>query len=169
MVKNPPAVKETQFRSPGWEDSWRRKWQPTPEFLFGKSHGQRSLATPHGVPKELDTIWRLNNYKFWVNLHSLGKSDYSFNKSCVMNLNFWTHIWTSLANSEQNCDRISKSQIAVRKESSLPVEKICSTRSWCISLLFFLLGQKSDLYWKQWQTNIKIQHLFLSSIFKFNF
>ena len=23
---------------------WRRKWQPTPEFLSGESHGQRSLA-----------------------------------------------------------------------------------------------------------------------------
>ena len=23
---------------------WRRKWQPTPLFLPGKSHGQRSLA-----------------------------------------------------------------------------------------------------------------------------
>jgi len=23
---------------------WRRKWQPTPAFLPGKSHGQRSLA-----------------------------------------------------------------------------------------------------------------------------
>ena len=22
---------------------WRRKWQPTPAFLPGKSHGQRSL------------------------------------------------------------------------------------------------------------------------------
>ena len=28
----------------GWEDSHRRKWQPTPVFLLGKSHGQRSLA-----------------------------------------------------------------------------------------------------------------------------
>ena len=29
---------------------WRRKWQPTPEFLPGKSHGQRSLVgyTPQG-------------------------------------------------------------------------------------------------------------------------
>ena len=25
-------------------DPWRRKWQPTPIFLPGKSHGQRSLA-----------------------------------------------------------------------------------------------------------------------------
>ena len=24
--------------------SWKRKWQPTPVFLPGKSHGQRSLA-----------------------------------------------------------------------------------------------------------------------------
>ena len=24
---------------------WRRKWQPTPVFLPGKSHGQRSLET----------------------------------------------------------------------------------------------------------------------------
>ena len=24
--------------------AWRRKWQPTPEFLLGKSHGQRNLV-----------------------------------------------------------------------------------------------------------------------------
>ena len=34
---------------------WRRKWQPTPVFLPGESHGQRSLgATVHGVTKESD-------------------------------------------------------------------------------------------------------------------
>ena len=35
---------------------WRRKWQPTPIFLPGKSHGQRSLAgySPWGS-KELST------------------------------------------------------------------------------------------------------------------
>jgi len=27
-----------------WKIAWRRKWQPTPVFLPGKSHGQRSLA-----------------------------------------------------------------------------------------------------------------------------
>ena len=27
-----------------WKVPWRRKWQPTPVFLPGKSHGQRSLA-----------------------------------------------------------------------------------------------------------------------------
>ena len=46
-VKNLPALQETQethIQSLGQEDPWRRKWQPTPVFLPGKSHGQRSLA-----------------------------------------------------------------------------------------------------------------------------
>ena len=36
---------------------WRRKWQPAPAFLPGKSHGQRSLAgcSPWGG-KELDAV-----------------------------------------------------------------------------------------------------------------
>ena len=44
MVKSLPAMWETQVRSLGQEDPWRRKWQSTPEFLPGKSHGQRSVA-----------------------------------------------------------------------------------------------------------------------------
>ena len=41
---------------------WRRKWQPTPVFLPGKSHGQRSLAgySPWGR-KESDTTERLHS------------------------------------------------------------------------------------------------------------
>ena len=32
-----------QVQSPSWEDPRRRKWQPTPVILPGKSHGQRSM------------------------------------------------------------------------------------------------------------------------------
>ena len=42
---------------PGWEDSlWRREWLPTPVFLPGGFHGQRSLVgySPWGC-KESDT------------------------------------------------------------------------------------------------------------------
>ena len=41
---------------------WRRKWPPTPVFLPGESHGQRSLAgySPWGR-KKLDTTEQLNN------------------------------------------------------------------------------------------------------------
>ena len=43
-VKNLPAMWETQVRSLGWEDPWRREWQPTSVFLPGESHGQKNLA-----------------------------------------------------------------------------------------------------------------------------
>ena len=42
--KNPPTMQETQVRFLGQEDPLKKKWQPTPVFLPGKSHGQRSLV-----------------------------------------------------------------------------------------------------------------------------
>ena len=41
----------------GCEDPWSRKWQPTPLFLSGKSHGQRSLAgySPWGYKESAAT------------------------------------------------------------------------------------------------------------------
>ena len=57
MVKNLPAMQEPQVRSLGWigKIPWRKEWQPTPIFLPGEFHGQRSLAgySPWGR-KELD-------------------------------------------------------------------------------------------------------------------
>ena len=44
MVKNLPAMQETRVQSLGWEERWRSKWLPTPVFLPGKFHKQRSLA-----------------------------------------------------------------------------------------------------------------------------
>ena len=44
VVKNLPAMLETQVRSLGQKDPQRRKWPPTPVFLPGKLHGQRSLV-----------------------------------------------------------------------------------------------------------------------------
>ena len=40
---------------------WRKKWQPTPVFLPGKSHGQKSLVgySPWGR-KKLDMTERLH-------------------------------------------------------------------------------------------------------------
>ena len=43
MVKNPPANAGDPGLIPR-KISWRRKWQPTPVFLPGEFHGQRSLA-----------------------------------------------------------------------------------------------------------------------------
>ena len=38
------AMQETWVQSQVRKIPWRRKWQPTPVFLPGKSHGQRSLV-----------------------------------------------------------------------------------------------------------------------------
>ena len=48
---------------------WRRKWQPTPVFLPGNSHGWRSLVgyNPWGR-KELDTTEQLHFHLFLVSL-----------------------------------------------------------------------------------------------------
>ena len=46
-------MQETQVQFLGWEDPWRREWQPTPVFLPREFHGQNSnwLATVPGVTK----------------------------------------------------------------------------------------------------------------------
>ena len=44
MVKNLPAMKETWFDLWVGKIPWRKKWLPTPVFLPGEFHGQRSLA-----------------------------------------------------------------------------------------------------------------------------
>ena len=45
VVKNPPAIAGAVGLIPGLGRApGRRKWQPTPVFLPGKSHGQRNLA-----------------------------------------------------------------------------------------------------------------------------
>ena len=44
IVKKPPAIQETQFRSLSWEDPLEKEMQPTPVFLPGESHGHRSLV-----------------------------------------------------------------------------------------------------------------------------
>ena len=64
MVQNLPAdagdPRDAGFDPWVGKIPWRRKWQPTPVFLPGKSHGQKSLASysPQGH-KESDTTKQL--------------------------------------------------------------------------------------------------------------
>ena len=64
-LKHLPAMRETWVPSLGWEDPLEKKWQPTPVFLPGESHGQRSLVgySPRGR-KESDTTERLHFHGF---------------------------------------------------------------------------------------------------------
>ena len=60
MVKDLPAMEETQVRSLVQEVLWRREWQPTPVSLRGEFHGQRRLKgySPWGR-KELERTKQL--------------------------------------------------------------------------------------------------------------
>ena len=48
MIENLPAnagdIREMQVRSPVGKIPWRKEWPPTPVFLPGKFHGQKSLG-----------------------------------------------------------------------------------------------------------------------------
>ena len=61
MVKNLPAMQETWFDPWVRKILWRREWLPTPVFLPGESHEQRSLAGYHPWGhKELDRTEQLS-------------------------------------------------------------------------------------------------------------
>ena len=75
MIKSLSVMQETQVQLLDWMIPWRNKWQSTPVFLPGKSHGQKRLVgyCPWGF-KELDrTEWLNNNDKnsvsSWITFH----------------------------------------------------------------------------------------------------
>ena len=49
-------MQDSWVRFLGQKDPWRRAWQPTPAFLPGESHGQRSLVgySPQGHKSQID-------------------------------------------------------------------------------------------------------------------
>ena len=62
-VQNPPTnARDTGSILGSGRSPWKRKWQPSPVFLLGKSHGWRSLVgySPWGG-KESDRTQQLNN------------------------------------------------------------------------------------------------------------
>ena len=73
-VKRLSAMQETVFQPWVGKIPWRKKWQPTPVFLPGKSHGRRSLIgyCPWGR-KESDTTERLH----FTSLHFTSSLNYA--------------------------------------------------------------------------------------------
>ena len=67
MVKKNLQCRRHGFNLWSGKIPWRRKWQPTPVFLPGKSHGQRSLAgySTRGH-KELDMTEKLSTSRSYM-------------------------------------------------------------------------------------------------------
>jgi len=57
-------TQELQVQSLGGKIPWRKKWQPTPVFLPGKSHGHRSLVGYSRGSKE-------SHITEWLSTHTL--------------------------------------------------------------------------------------------------
>ena len=66
IVKHLPAMQGTQIQSLGQEDPLEKEWQPTPVFLPGEFHGQRSLAgySPWSH-RELDTTEQITQKRLF--------------------------------------------------------------------------------------------------------
>ena len=70
MVKNPPANAGGTGDTGAGKILWNRTWQPTPVFLPGKPHGQRSLTgySPWGC-KESDTTEHVHTHTTHTHTH----------------------------------------------------------------------------------------------------
>ena len=77
LVKNLPAMQETRVQSLVRKIPWT--WQPTPEFLPGESHGQRSLVgySPWGHKESDMTEWLNFNLNCCFTLQTLKLSTVS--------------------------------------------------------------------------------------------
>ena len=66
-VKKPPASRRPRFSPWVRKTPWRRKWQPTPVFLPGETHGQRNLEgySPWGC--RVRHNWVTNIFTFICN------------------------------------------------------------------------------------------------------
>ena len=88
-------------------DSWRRKWQPMPVFLPGKSHGWRSLVgySPRGR-KESDTTERLH-FDFSLSVDNTVSPHLSLHHSVSLHSSSqgWSH--TSERHRKQRCQFLS--------------------------------------------------------------
>ena len=69
MLKNLPAMQETQVPSLGQEDPLEKEWQPTLVFLPGESHGQRSLVGYSPRDSELIQSWFRGAW--WATVHGI--------------------------------------------------------------------------------------------------
>ena len=96
MVKNLPTMQETWGSIP-----WRRKWQPTPVFLPGKSHGQRNLegCSPWGH-KKWDMIERLTHTNDLFTLFPHLPPSLIHKRICIQTQTIWLYWGTGLPSSQ---------------------------------------------------------------------
>ena len=87
--------------------SWRRKWQPTPVFLPGKTHGQRSLVgcSPWGRTESDTTEW----LHFHFSLSCIGEGNSNpLQCSCLENPRYRGGWWAAVYGVAQSRTRLKR-------------------------------------------------------------
>ena len=113
---------------------WRRKWQPTPVFLPGKSHGKRSLVgySPWGRRVEGN----------WATEHASRGDSYYF--GTIRILEVYPARWSSLvAQMVQNLPAMQETWVGSLGQED-PLEKSMATHS---SILAWRIPMDKGVWW----------------------
>ena len=107
-VRNPPAMQDTGDLDSVPESGripWRRAWQPTPVFLPGESHGQRSLDSPwdrkdrlqskglHRVGRDWSDWAHMHTHTHIYRLRNWSKGTWRLDGTIWCNVGSWTWSW----------------------------------------------------------------------------
>ena len=97
-VKNLPATQETRLCSLGWEDPLEGgNGLPTPGFLPGKSHGQRSLMGYSPWVRRVRYYWVTNTYTHKIRICSISMNTEWFRKERYYYFFFFSLLMVLLA------------------------------------------------------------------------
>ena len=110
---------------------WRRKWQPTPVLLPGKSHGRRSLVgcSPWGH-EETDTTERL---PFHFSLSCIGEGNGNpLQCSCLENPRNGGAWWAVIYGVAQSRTQLKRLRSSSREEQDFLTQALSSPNSWQI-------------------------------------
>ena len=112
LIKNLPAMQDTQVRSLGWEDTLEKEMATHSVFLPGKSHGQRSLEgySPCGCKSrtQLSALFFFKCFSFlFLQRHQTGKGDKHIFMLPALN-SYWNYYVLNALQNEMNPGDTSK-------------------------------------------------------------
>ena len=145
-------MQEMKVQSLGWEDPQRKKWQPTPIFLPGKSHGQRSLMGWTGLSKQTTKI---NNPKIYTDPQKTQKKNKArgimlphFRQYYKATLIERVQYWQKNRHTDQQ-NRMESPEITPHSHSQLIFDRRGKNMQWTKDHLFH------NWYWKSWTVTSK--------------
>ena len=113
MVNNLPAKQEMQVQFLGWEDPWRRKWQPTPVFFAweilrteepGRLQSLGSRRVRHNLAIKQQIYWSQRG-RLLLSLFPLGLLPVKCKKTISLDLGKHTH-WSLQEDCKSRCMRL---------------------------------------------------------------